>query len=481
METALRPFQRRFLKRALAPDVDTACLSLPRGGGKSWLAGYILKRCLTPDDPLHEPGKEYILGAASIEQARLVYRFVREALEPVGGYRFLDSATRIGITHKSTNTRLRIISSNAKTAMGLVGVPLVVLDEPGSFEVVGGELMHDAMQTAQGKVGSPLRVIYIGTLAPSRSGWWIDMVADGSVGSTYVQALQADRKKWDNWREIKRVNPLTAISARFRKKLIEERDAARADSRKRARFLSYRLNLPTADEASTLLTVEDWEHVVGRPVGDVKGKPIVGVDLGGGRAFSAACAIWPSGRIEAVALTGGVPNVCAQEKRDRVKGGTYQALVDAGTLVVDEGMRVPRPSLLVDYIVSAWRPRVVVCDRFRLNDLIDAAKGRVRVSGRVTRWSEATSDIRALRKQCKDGPLSCDHGSRKLIEASLLVSTVKADDGGSMKLVKSKSNCARDDVCAALLLAAGGVARLPKKKKAAFALCTPRVAISFHY
>ena len=428
---------------------------------------------MTPGDPLHDPGKEFILGAASIEQARLCYRFTRDDLEPRGGYRFLDSATRIGITHKATNTRLRVISSKGKTAMGLVGVPLAVMDEPGSYEVIGGELIHDALQTAMGKPGSPLKVVYIGTIAPTRAGWWPDMIADGSHGSTYVQALQGDRKTWDQWPTIRKANPLTAISAPFRKKLLEERDAGLSDSRKRARFLSYRLNQPTADEASTLLTVEDWEQVVGRPVGDVKHKPVCAVDLGGGRAFSAACAIWPSGRIEAVALTGGVPTIAAQEKRDRVSGGTYQALVDAGTLVVDEGLRVPRPSLLIDYIVNAWGPRVVICDRFRLNDLIDAAKGRVRVSGRVTRWSEATSDIRALRKQCQDGPLSCDHGSRKLIEASLLVSTVKADDGGSMKLIKSKSNCARDDVCAALLLAAGGIARLPKKKKAAFALCTP--------
>ena len=427
---------------------------------------------MTPGDKLHEPGKEYLLGAASIEQARLCYRFVRAALEPVGTYRFLDSATRIGITHKPTNTRLRVLSSNGKTAMGLVGVPLAVLDEPGSWETVGGELMFDALMEAQGKPNSPLRLIFIGTKAPSRQGWWIDLIDEGSHDTTYVQTLEADRKKWDQWPEIRRVNPLVAISAPFRKKLIERRDGARADARKRARFLSYRMNVPTADESSTLLTVDDWEYIVGRPVGDAKGKPVVGIDLGGGRSWSAAVAIWPSGRIEAVALTGSIPNIAAQEKRDRTSGGTYQKLVDAGQLVVDEGLRVPRPSLLIDYICGAWSPRFAVCDRFRVNELADAVKGRVRLIPRVTRWSESTFDIRSLRKQAKDGPLSCDPGSRKLIEASLLVSTVKSDDGGSMKLIKSKSNTARDDVCAALALAAGAVARLPKKKKkAAFAVC----------
>ena len=56
--------------------------------------------------------------------------------------------TRLAVRHKSTNTRLRVLSSNAKTAMGIVGCPLLVADEPGSWEVRGGELMNDAIQGA---------------------------------------------------------------------------------------------------------------------------------------------------------------------------------------------------------------------------------------------------------------------------------------------------------------------------------------------
>ena len=57
----LRRFQKRFLAGALAPGIDTAALSLPRGNGKSWLAAHLLTRCLTPGDPLHVAGAEYIL------------------------------------------------------------------------------------------------------------------------------------------------------------------------------------------------------------------------------------------------------------------------------------------------------------------------------------------------------------------------------------------------------------------------------------
>ena len=75
----LRPFQRKFVKAALAPGIDIAALSLPRGNGKSWLAGYLMARCLTPGDELHEPGKEYLLLAATMDQARIVFRFVTRA------------------------------------------------------------------------------------------------------------------------------------------------------------------------------------------------------------------------------------------------------------------------------------------------------------------------------------------------------------------------------------------------------------------
>ena len=100
---------------------------------------------LTPGDELHQAGKEYILVASSLEQARIVYSFIRDVLEGNEEYRWLDSVTRIGVCHKPTNTRLRVLSSRAKSAFGIVGCPLLILDEPGSLEVVGGTLLADAI------------------------------------------------------------------------------------------------------------------------------------------------------------------------------------------------------------------------------------------------------------------------------------------------------------------------------------------------
>ena len=99
-------------------------------------------------------------------------------------------------------------------------------------------LLFDAIETAKGKPGSPMQAVYIGTLAPSTGGWWHDLIAAGSGGSAYVHALQGDAATWDLGPTIRKANPLTNISADFRRKLLEERDAARSDSRLKGRFLS---------------------------------------------------------------------------------------------------------------------------------------------------------------------------------------------------------------------------------------------------
>ena len=452
----LEPFQTRFLKAATGPNVHLAALSLPRGNGKSRLAAFLVERLLTPGDPLFRPGTESVLCAASIEQARIVFRFARAELEQSGEYRFIDSATRAAILHLSTNTRLRVLGSNGKTAFGLVNCPWVIADEPGSWESTGGQLLFDAIETAKGKPGSPLRSLYIGTVAPSLAGWWADLAASKSGQGRVVMTLQGDRDKWSSWREVARCNPLTRIAPEFRKQLRAELKAAKADSRLKARFLSYRLNLPSADESTMLLSVDDFENMAKRPVTAAAGKPIVGVDLGAGRAWSAAVAVWQSGRIEALAVAPGVPNIDTQEDRDQVPRGTYRALLDTGRLRVAHGLRVQPPAALFEAITEEWgSPELIVCDRFRLNELRDCVNGTT-VIPRVARWSEAGDDIRALRRLVKDGPFTIEETSRPLLAASLAVCMVKSDDQGNTRLSKKGSNnAARDDVGAALVLGAG--------------------------
>ena len=269
---------------------------------------------------------------------------------------------------------------------------------------------------------------------------------------------------WDQWPEIRRCNPLTAISGDFRRRLLVERDAARVDSRLKARFLSFRLNQPSGDESEVLLTVGDWERVTARAVPERERRPFVGVDLGGGRAWSAAVAVWGNGRVEARAVAPGIPDLEEQEKRDRVPAGTYSKLYDMGQLEVADGLRVQPPAALWDMIRTTWgKPQVVVLDRFRLAEFEDAVKRGARLEPRVSRWSESSFDIRALRQMALDGPLSVDADSQALLATSLSQAMVKSDDAGNTRLVKKgNNNTSRDDVAQGLVLAAGALARKPK-------------------
>ena len=164
--------------------------------------------------------------------------------------------------------------------------------------------------------------------------------------------------------------------------------------------------------------MDDWERVTARPVPPRVGRPLVAYDLGAGRAWSAAVgAVAETARAEALAVAPGLPSLQEQEKRDRVPAGLYRKLAESGRLRVAEGLRVQPPAQLHQAVVAGVgiNLRLLYCDRFRLAELQDVVNG-CRVIPRVTRWSEASEDIRALRSIAADGPLACEESSRGLID-----------------------------------------------------------------
>ena len=247
------PFQKRFMAAVDDPRYRTVAASWPRGCGKTTAAGYLVARALTPGDPLFVKGGEVVLFAGSIEQCRLTYRQALTFLEPRidPSTALLIRATRVAITHKASRTRLKAVGSNPKTSLGLVGVPLAIIDEPAALHTVGGQALWDAVRTAMGKPGSPLRAILTGTKAPAPAGsWWPMLVDAGTEGSTWVGLLQGRADRWSQWAEILRVNPLARRFPETCEVLREERDKALRDSRLVPAFKSFRLNLPSGDESN---------------------------------------------------------------------------------------------------------------------------------------------------------------------------------------------------------------------------------------
>ena len=310
-----------------------------------------------------------------------------------------------------------------------------------------------------------MTVVAVGTLAPAPltgpASWWPSFVEAGSGDGRHVSLLQADSERWEDFQEVLKVNPVAAINNHLRRALEREHKVALGSDRAARTFRQYRLNIP-GDPVDTqpLITEAEWQRVCARAVPDCEGSPIVGLDLGGTRSWSAVSAIFPSGRIEAWALAPGVPTLSEQEREDHVHEGTYSELVKSGGLAVDVGRAVPGIERLLSR-VWAWNPSAIVCDNYRAPELHQAVGGRVRVIERARSGGEATSNVQSLRSLLLDTQAGATESSRALLGAAWAQTNLIIGNDGLAKVTKIDQRRSRDDAAAALLLAAGEQARRP--------------------
>ena len=462
LKSGLLPYQREFLAAVTRRDnrPELAAISVGRGNGKTFLAGTLLARALKPsDDPLFVSGSESVLVSASRPMAALTLEAARLVLGDDPAFRW----RRDGVEHVKTRTRCRVLSSDSRRAYGLgSAMNLAVLDEPGSFAPTSGERLWRALLGSLGKNASA-RILACGTLAPGAiGGWWQSFVEAGSGPGKHVQLIQGSESTWRDWDAVLAANPCTAINDNLVRTLKREHDEALQNDRAASAFLRFRMNVnaPEVTHAQPLITTAEWARVCARPVPACEGAPIIGVDLGGSRSWSAAAALWPSGRIEAWAIAPGVPALAEQEREDQVPDGSYAELARSGGLTVDEGRAVPDIGRLLSRIWTL-EPSCIVCDPYRVAELNQAVGGRVRIVERARGGGESTSNIQALRSRLLDSDAGVSESSRALLGAAFEQTSLVIDGSGNTKVLKSRAKRSRDDAAAALLLAAGELARRP--------------------
>ena len=433
------------------------------------LLGRLAALAVSPGSPIYHAGDEVIAVAASIEQGKLLARAATDALpdEHLRWTGLYGSAHRVTGVHVASGTSIRVISGSGKRALGMgVRNRLQLGDEPGSWERRSGALLYEALRGGLGKVDGG-RVLLIGTLSPAHIGdWWPLMLGDGSGPGVHVTVLEApEDEPWDSYLTIARANPVVRVSASLRRTVLRERDEARLHPWRQPAFEAWRLNRLRQPQQEMLLAVPDWKRVVARPCPAREGKPIIGFDLGASRSWTGVVAMWESGRVEAFGCVAGVPSLADREKQDGVPRGSYEALRDAGALIVDEGKRVTTPATAVEEVGRrGWEPSIIVCDFFKLPDLRDATK--LRISPRRQRWSEASEDIGALRRLALDGDLAVDHDSVHALSVSLGSTGVERDTSANLRLARDSSgHRRRDDLAAALVLAAGEHQRRSRRPK----------------
>ena len=146
------PWQRRFVRGAFAPGVQSAALSVARGNGKTALLSGIAAATL--DGPLMVPRGETVIVASSFEQARIgfehVIAFMGDKLADRNRWKIWDTAQQARIEDRQTGARVRCIGSDPRRAHGLSPV-LVLADEPAQWPESTGDKMVSALRTAAGK------------------------------------------------------------------------------------------------------------------------------------------------------------------------------------------------------------------------------------------------------------------------------------------------------------------------------------------
>ena len=475
LKGGLLPFQQRFVaaltRKHGAPEIGILCT--PRAQGKSWLCGQLIGRSLTPGDDLHENSVVNVLVASSRSQASITLEFARQAVADVEGIRWSND----GAIHVASRASIKIISSDARRSLGLgAHARWLFCDEPSAWSPQAGRRLFDSMRTALGK--RKCQIVLCGTVAPSPTqgvgSWWPELVKAGSGAGVHIELLQADEQRWRDWGECLRVNPAYLVNPFLEKTLRREFEEALKSERAAIPFRQYRLNLPGGESTGEqpLITASEWARVCVRPVPECEGAPVIGVDLGGSISWSAACAIWPSGRIEAWALAPGVPGLAEQERDDQVPEGAYVELVRSGGLSVDDVRAVPDIGLLLSRI-WAWDPVCIVSDPYRAAELHGTVAGRVRIIERARGGGETTANVQALRARLLDTSAGVSATSCALLGAAFEQTVLTIEGSGVSKVKKARAKRSREDAAAALLLAAGELARRPAPVEVRVAVVRP--------
>ena len=456
----LLPWQLDFLAGAFAPDVDTAALSIARGNGKTSLCAAVAAAAVA--GPLAVPRGACLVAASSYEQARILFAFALDYLKPwleaePDRWRVLDSSTASRVEDRKTGAVLRAIGSDPRRAHG-EAPRLILADEPAQWPPNTSERMNAALSTARGKIPDA-RMIALGTRPAGGAGWFAKLLEGGPHIYAQVHAAPADAAL-DDAETWEAANPSLPYFPALRTALQREAARALADGSLLPMFRALRLNAGVADTSqSTLIDADTWERVEAVELPTRSGPLVLGVDLGGASAMTAACGYWPeTGRLEATAWFPGLPTLAERGLRDGV-GGLYVDLHQRGELLTTAGRRTVPVADVLRWALETWgRPAVLVADRFKqaeMQQAVDDAGLSVGVVWRGQGFRDGSEDVRAFRRAVLDGDVTASVSL--LIRAALSEATTVADGSGNEKLAKESEGGrrvrARDDVAAAMILA----------------------------
>ena len=447
------------------PSVRRAALTVARSNGKSLLAARLAVDYLLSD----RRDSECLIIASSYAQAKIIFRYslgmVREAGHDPGDrteWWYRDSVTTALLRSRETGMAVRALGCDPKRAHGRV-FGLALLDEPAQWPSSRDEMLA-AITSGAGKVEGA-RIVALGT-RPATSDHWFSRWLAGEADYVQSHAARATDPPY-TLRTIRRANPSYDSLAPLRADLLAQREKAKRGEADRAAYLSLALNLGLPDTVeSVLIDPESWARCEVDALPPAEGGFALGIDLGSGAAMSAASAYWPeTGRLEALAVFGGIPDLRERGRADQV-GTLYEKMARRGELLVQPGRRVPDVGMFLRAALERWGvPSVIVADRWRESELRDALEAAayplVPLAVRGQGFKDGGADCRRFRRAVLEGKVAAPKSL--LMRSALSEARVVTDPAGSAKLSKGsqggRRSRARDDVAAAAILAVAEGAR----------------------
>lgn len=467
----LAPFQKNFVKGALADGVSVAALSIGRGNAKTALsAGLALGGLLGEWDK--QPRREIPIAARTRDQARIAWNFVvafaRSLPEDVQRQLRFRRQPRFEIEYEGDGGGhvIRAIAADGKSALGMAPT-LALLDERGHWMRDQGDELEHAILSALGKRGG--RALIISTSAPDDTHPFSKWLDDDQPGVYRQEHRPAPGLPADDLDSLLIANPGAEHGIGASLEWLQAQ-ARRAIARGGSALTSFRLlnrNERVSGEArDVLLTVDEWLACETAKLPSREGECIIGIDLGGSASMTAAAFYWPhTGRLECLGWFPSKPTLLHRGQGDGV-GSRYVEMQERGELSTLGEQTVPVAPWLSEVMrrVQGEGIAAICGDRFKqaeLGEAMDRAGIRVPVVWRGMGWRDGNEDIERFKRAAFDGRVKS--APSLLLRSAFADAVCLRDPANNIKLAKARST-GRIDAAAASVLAVAEGARLMARR-----------------
>lgn len=474
----LRPWQKEIIEAIYATDDGmrrikrAALICLPRKSGKTTLAAALSLCHLC--GPEVEPRGQVVSAAADRAQAALIYNEMLAMLR--ANQRLADRCIvrdfNKTITDNDSGSVYSALSADARKAHGL-SPSFVVMDEVAQWP---NRDLYDALCSGGGARLEPLHIAistksHDETSVMSELVRYGERVLDGTISDpsfhATIYAAGPDDDAFDPavWH---RVNPALGDFRSLEEFEVAAEQAQRVPGRRPAFELLY-LNRAIDAEAHFLARA-DWQACAAEIDFEALQSEhcYLGLDLSATTDLTGLAAWFPeSGALLTWAWLP-ADNLAEAELADHAP---YRQWQREGHLETTPGRSIDRAYVVgqIAHLVETFKVQALFADRWRLDEIerLVADEGlKIKINEHGQGWRDMAGSLDAFEEAVLSKRLR--HPNHPVMTMCLANAMVASDPAGNRKLVKSRTY-GRIDVLIAAVMAVGGAAKVPPKRRSVYA------------